>query len=151
MRIDQVMTRGLEIVSPDMTVKEAAIRMAEADVGAILVGSQEGLCGILTTRDIIIRLVAEGRDPGAVSVGDVMSSTLFVCRENDSVEQAIAEMKKRQVRRLPVVDAANKPIGIVVLSDLSKHLSSADLEQLRRVVEPHRDMDGAHPDDSEAE
>ena len=80
-----------------------------------------------------------------------MSSTLFVCSENDSVEQAIAEMKKRQVRRLPVVDAANKPIGIVVLSDLSKHLSSADLEQLRRVVEPHRDMDGAHPDDSEAE
>jgi CBS domain-containing protein len=125
--------------------------MAAADVGAILVGSQEGLCGILTSRDIIIRLVAEGRDPNAVSVQDVMSSTLFVCSENDSVEQALAEMKQRQVRRLPVVDPTNKPIGIVVLSDLSRHLSSADLEQLRRVVEPHRDMNGADPDVSEAE
>jgi CBS domain-containing protein len=141
MRIDQVMTRGLEIVPPDMTVRDAAQRMAEADIGAILVGSQDKLSGILTTRDIIIRVVVEGRDPGALLVKDVMSATLFACAEGDTLEFAAQEMKKRQVRRLPVVDAAGKPVGIVVLSDLSQHLSSPDVEQLRRVIEPHRDAD----------
>jgi CBS domain-containing protein len=139
MRIDQVMTRGLEIVSPEATVKEAATRMAAADIGAILVGSEEGLSGILTDRDIIIRVVVEGKDPNTVRVGDVMSATIFACAEDDSVEQTVAEMKKRQVRRLPVMDSDNKPVGIVALSDLAPHLSATDLEQLRRVVEPHRD------------
>jgi CBS domain-containing protein len=151
MRIGQVMTRGLEIVPPEATVKEAATRMAAADIGAILVGSEDELKGILTDRDILIRVVVEGKHPDSVLVGDVMSSTLFACAEDDSVEQAVAEMKKRQVRRLPVVDAGNRPVGIVALSDLARHVSSTDFEQLRRVVEPHRDAGEPRRDGPESE
>jgi CBS domain-containing protein len=152
MRIGEVMSRGLEIVSPDATVKEAATRMAEADVGAILVGNVDGLQGILTDRDIIIRVVVEGRDPTAVDVRDVMSATLFTCSEDDSLESVVADMKRRQVRRLPVLDARGKPVGIVTLSDLAHHLSLPDVERLRRIVEPHRDADSAtDPDNPQSE
>src|SRR5262245_40857098 len=147
MRIGEVMTRGLEIVSPDATIKEAATRMAKADVGAILVGNVDELQGISTDRDIIIRVVVEGRDPSAVDVSDVMSATLFACSEDDSLEFAVAEMKKRQVRRLPVLDVSGKPVGIVALSDLSRHLGLPDVEQLRRIVEPHRDVDSVRDQD----
>jgi CBS domain-containing protein len=139
MRIGQVMTRGLEIVPPEATIMEAATRMAAADIGAILVGSADELKGILTDRDILIRVVVEGKHPGTVLVGDIMSAMLFTCAEDDSVEQGVAEMKKRQVRRLPVIDSGNRPVGIVALSDLARHLNPTDFEQLRRVVEPHRD------------
>jgi CBS domain-containing protein len=148
MRIGEVMTRGLEIVPPGATVKEAATRMAEADVGAILIGNVDELQGILTDRDIIIRVVVEGKDPNVVDVKDVMSATVFACSEDDSLEFALSEMKKRQVRRLPVLDASGKPVGIVALSDLSRHLNLPDVEQLRRIVEPHRDVDSGRDQDT---
>jgi CBS domain-containing protein len=152
MRIGEVMSKGLEIVSPDATVKEAATRMAEADVGAILVGNVDELQGILTDRDIIIRVVVEGRDPTVVDVRDVMSATLFTCSVDDSLESVVADMKRRQVRRLPVLDARGKPVGIVTLSDLAHHLSLPDVERLRRIVEPHRDADSAtDPDNPQSE
>ena len=152
MRIGEVMSRGLEIVSPDATVREAATRMAEADVGAILVGDVDELQGILTDRDIIIRVVVEGRDPSVVDVRDVMSATLFACSEDDSLESVVAEMKRRQVRRLPVLDARGKPVGIVTLGDLALHLSLPDVERLRRIVEPHRDADSVlDPDNPQSE
>ncbi len=152
MRIAEVMSRGLEIVSPDATVREAATRMAEADVGAILVGEGSELQGILTDRDIIIRVVVEGKDPSVVQIKDVMSATLFVCSEDDSLESVVAEMKRRQVRRLPVLDARGKPVGIITLSDLARHLGLPDVERLRRIVEPHRDADSVpDPDNPQSE
>ena len=124
MRVGDVMTPGVEIVPADTTVRDAALVMAEHDIGAVLVGPEGKPAGILTDRDIIIRVVVEGRDPGAVAAGEVMSSTLFTCRDDDPVEAALGRMEERQVRRLPVVDADGRLVGIVARSDL--HRAAAD-------------------------
>ena len=140
MKVADVMTRGLELMSPDDTVKQAAVKMAEADIGAILVGTAESLEGILTDRDIILRLVVDGLGSAEVRVRDIMSSTLFCCRENDSLEQAFAEMSDRQVRRLPVLGDDDRLVGIVTLSDLCKQDPDPQRmsELLRAIAEPHR-------------
>lgn len=134
------MTRGVDPVDPTATLRQAATQMAEFDVGAVLVGTAERLEGILTDRDIILRAVVDGRHPEEVIVRDVMSSTLFGCRPDDTVESAFAEMRERQIRRMPVLDADGKPIGVVTLSDLSKAIAGPEQvqEALRDISEPHR-------------
>lgn len=140
MRVADVMSREVELVSPDATVQEAATVMAEYDVGAVLIGEAGRLDGILTDRDIILRAVVDGRDPRVVKARDVMSSTLFVCREDDTLEQAFREMSERQVRRLPVLDADGRLVGIVTLSDLGRLERDPQRvsETLRELAEPHR-------------
>jgi CBS domain-containing protein len=119
MKVSEAMTRGLEFVPADATVQEAATTMAEHDIGAVLVGSPDGLEGILTDRDIILRVVVDGRNPAEVPVGEVMSSTVFTCRSDDAVEAVAQTMQERQVRRLPVLDEEGQVVGIVARSDLA--------------------------------
>ncbi len=149
------MTRGVDPVDPTATVQQAATQMAELDVGAVLVGTAERLEGILTDRDIILRAVVDGRHPEAVIVRDVMSSTLFGCRPNDTVESAFAEMRERQIRRMPVLDDDGRPVGVVTLSDLSKAIAGPEQvqEALRDISEPHRARqaaEGAAPEQAAA-
>jgi CBS domain-containing protein len=134
------MTRAVEPVDPEATVQQAAMRMAELDVGALLVGTEEHLEGMLTDRDILMRVVVDGRHPAEVLVRDVMSSTVFACKPDDTVEVAFAEMRQRQVRRMPVLDEAGRLLGIVTLGDLSKAISGPEQvqEALRDISEPHR-------------
>ena len=141
MKVRDVMQKGIDPVAPGATVTEAALRMAELDRGAVLVGTKEALAGILTDRDVILRVVAIGSNPSDVSVGDVMSSTLFTCRDDDTLEDAFREMRERQVRRLPVMDGAGKPIGIVTFRELSRVSREPELveQALRDFAEPHAD------------
>jgi len=140
MKVADVMSRGVEVVSPDSTVQEAATAMAEYDVGAVLVGGGDGLEGILTDRDIILRAVVEGRDVTRLRVREIMSASLFTVREDDTVEAAFREMSERQVRRLPVLDRDGGLTGIVTLSDLGRLERDPRLasETLREIAEPHR-------------
>jgi CBS domain-containing protein len=118
MRVDEVMVKGVEFVTPDATVQDAAHAMAANDIGAVMVGTAEQPEGILTDRDIILRVVVQGRDVTATRVRDVMSSTLFTCEPESTAATALAEMEERQVRRLPVVDREGRVVGIVARSDL---------------------------------
>jgi CBS domain-containing protein len=140
MKVAEVMSRGVEPVAASASVQEAAIQMAEYDVGAVLIGTKEALEGILTDRDIILRLVVDGRNPAEVPARDVMSSTLFTCREDETLEAVFAQMRERQIRRMPVLDGAGKPVGIVTLSDLAKHVAAEETAggALREASEPHR-------------
>lgn len=139
MKIVEIMTTRVELIAPDATVQKAGEKMAEHDIGALLVGTAETLSGILTDRDILIRVVVEGLDPKTVRVQDVMSRQLFTCRSESRLEDAFAEMRERQVRRLPVVDESGVLVGIVTLSDLAtKGDQSAAPERLRVIAEPHR-------------
>lgn len=140
MKVAEVMSRGVDPIDPTATVQQAARQMAEFDIGAVLIGTEERLEGILTDRDVILRVVVDGRNPAEVIVRDVMSPTLYGCAPDTTVEAAFAEMRERQIRRMPVLDEAGKPLGVVTLSDLSKAISGPEQvqEALREISEPHR-------------
>lgn len=149
MKVADVMSRGVDLVPPGATVQEAAMKMAEEDIGAVVVGTDDELEGMLTDRDIILRAVVEGRDIATLLVRDLMSSTVFTCREDDNVEDAFREMSERQVRRLPVLDGGGRLVGIVTLSDLGRlnRDPRRTSEALREMAEPHRRRASASPDD----
>ncbi len=120
--VSEIMAKALEFIAPDATVQEAAILMGELDVGALPVGSAEDLLGILTDRDILFRVVAEGGDSTQVRVREVMSSSVFSCRDTDTLATAMDIMGAYHVRRLPVLDEAKHVVGWLTLSDVSRRL-----------------------------
>jgi CBS domain-containing protein len=127
MQVNEVMTRGVECVSPDATLQEAARKMKDLDVGPLPVCDNDRLAGILTDRDIAVRAVAEGRDPRATRVRDVLSPGVVYCFEDDDVQEAARLMEEKQVRRLVVLDRAKRLVGIVSLGDLAVQTSDRDL------------------------
>lgn len=117
--VTEAMSTSVETVQGDTSPVEASQRMARADIGDVLVVDSGGvLRGIVTDRDIAIRVVAEGQDPRSVRVGDVMSPAVSV-GSNATVEEAMGVMRRHDIRRTPVVDSTGKPIGVISLGDLS--------------------------------
>lgn len=104
MRVAEIMTRDVHFLRPDDTVQQAAQLMAELDTGALPVGAAAELKGILTDRDVLIRVVAQGRDPAATPVAEVMSSDVLTCAAAEEVESVVRRMESRQVRRVPVLE-----------------------------------------------
>jgi CBS domain-containing protein len=122
MRVADIMTRTVEFIPPDATVQAAATLMGEIDVGALPVGTEGDLQGILTDRDILFRVVAAGRDSARVRVREVMSNLIFGCRPEDTIEAAMDMMSSYHVRRLPVQDEAGSVVGWVTLTDIARRL-----------------------------
>ncbi len=122
MRVADMMARTIEFIAPDATVQSAATLMGEIDVGALPVGTEADLQGILTDRDILFRVVAAGRDSARTRVREVMSNMIFSCGPDDTVEAAMDIMSSYHVRRLPVQDEAGAVVGWVTLSDIARRL-----------------------------
>jgi CBS domain-containing protein len=122
LRVDEVMSGDVEFIAGEASVKEAAELMGELEVGALPVGSADALQGVVTDRDILYRLVAAGRDPGATLVRDIMSAPVVTCRPEDSVQAAMDLMAAHHARRLAVCDPSGKVTGWITLSDLSRRL-----------------------------
>ncbi len=118
--VSEVMSTSVETVQADTSLVEATQRMGRADIGDVLVVDAAGaLRGIVTDRDIAIRVVAEGQDPRKIRAGDVMSPAVSV-GPNANVEEAMAVMRQHDIRRIPVVDTTGgRPIGVISLGDLS--------------------------------
>lgn len=125
MTVADLMTSDVEFVPPDTPVSEAAAIMGDLGVGALPIGTADDLQGILTDRDILFRVVARNREP-ATLVGDVMTTTIFSCRPEDSVAAALNLMGARNIRRLPVLDNNGRVVGLVTLSDLSRTMLLRD-------------------------
>ncbi len=117
-RIEDVMTPYPKAVDADAPVTEAAATMRDADVGDVIVLAGGTLCGIVTDRDIAVRVVAAGRDPSQTKVGDICTTEVAVLSPDDNVGDAVRLMREHDVRRLPVV-VDGQPIGIVSLGDLA--------------------------------
>jgi CBS domain-containing protein len=116
------MTQAPEYLKEDAPVREAAERMAGEDVGALPVCDTGGhLIGMVTDRDIVVKLIANGDDPGSVKVGELTGdqSEVVTIGADDSVEEALRTMADHQVRRLPVIDG-DEMIGVVAQADLAK-------------------------------
>lgn len=116
--IRDVMTPDPVCVDPHDSAAEAARRMREVDSGAILVAEDGRLKGLLTDRDIVVRAIAEGRDPTQVEVQEICSADVQALRPDDDVDRAVQLMRDRHVRRIPVVEG-ERPVGIVSIGDLA--------------------------------
>ncbi|MEZ7005886.1 CBS domain-containing protein [Streptomyces sp. SCSIO 75703] len=119
-RIRDVMSPAAAAVEPMTTVARAALLMREEDVGDLLVTYDCDLFGVLTDRDIVLRAVAEGRDPGTTTVGAVCTPPPVVTlAPEDTTDHAADLMRRHAVRRLPVVERGGVPVGVVSLGDLA--------------------------------
>lgn len=133
MQLRDIMTRDVDVVRPEAPIREAAMKMRALDVGPIPVCDGERLIGMLTDRDITVRAVAEGRDPNATAVRDVMTPEVAFCFEDQDVEQAATLMEQRQIRRLPILNQQKRLVGIVSLGDLA--LGTRDPERVGQTLE----------------
>ncbi|GMT99431.1 CBS domain-containing protein [Corallococcus caeni] len=126
--------KTVAVILPGQSVAEAAQRMRDQHVGALVV-VQDDLrpVGVLTDRDIVTRLVAERRDATAVAISDVMSRAPAVMRVEDTLDQTLFAFRKQGVRRLPIVDGQGRVAGLVSLDDLLV-LLSAELDQTAAAV-----------------
>src|SRR3954452_239883 len=122
MKVSDLMIRHVEFIEPEASVEDAAAFMGELNVSALPIGTAEDLKGIITDRDILYRLVAEGKDPRRTPVMQIASEAMFSCRPEDDLTIAMDLMASQNVRRLPVLDDAQRVIGWLTLSDLSRHL-----------------------------
>jgi len=120
MKVSDIMTRDVRLLSPDQTIREAAKLMAEVDAGALPVGENDRLVGMITDRDIVIRAVAQGKSADT-KVADVMSKEMLYCLDTDAIDDVGRNMAKAQVRRLPVVNKDKRLVGIVSLGDLARN------------------------------
>lgn len=118
MQIKEVMSRGVQVISPDATIAEAAQSMRDGDFGMMPVGENDRLVGAISDRDIAVRGLAEGRD-GTAKVRDVMSDGVHWAFDDEPVERAAQIMSEYQVRRLPIVNRDKRLVGIVALADLA--------------------------------
>jgi CBS domain-containing protein len=119
-KVREVMTSNPETCSTDATVAEAAKAMAKHDVGPIPVVDGERIVGLLTDRDIVVRVVAEGLNPESTTVGEVASSDLSTVSPDEDLDQALRLLAERQVRRLPVVEG-DRLVGILAQADIARH------------------------------
>ncbi len=132
-RISQILSeRELYWVEKDQTVAEVAGRMAELRVGAILVLENGRLCGIFSERDLLRRVVVEGRDPGALLVGDVMTPNPAAIEESATADEAIAVMHAHNCRHLPVL-REDKVVQMVSMRDLMHFDLDRKAEEIRHM------------------
>lgn len=129
--IRDIMTPSPHTIQPTASVMEAAHIMRKSDVGDVIVVEGKRLFGILTDRDIVVRVLAEGRDPEITPVSDVCSRELTAVGPTDSIGTTVRVMREKAIRRLPVVEESGEVIGIVSLGDVAverdPHSALADI------------------------
>ncbi|MCM2253884.1 MAG: CBS domain-containing protein [Ramlibacter sp.] len=135
--IKDVMSRDVQVISPDATIAEAAQCMRDGDFGMMPVGENDRMIGTISDRDIAIRAVAQGQG-GDAKVRDVMSDGVCWAYEDDPVERAAQLMSEKQIRRLPIVNRDKRLVGILALGDLAvKETEKGSVaEALSEISEP---------------
>ncbi|MDX3924249.1 MAG: CBS domain-containing protein [Shinella sp.] len=136
MQIADIMTRSAHVATPDETLQEVARQMINHDIGFLPVVDQNGLAGTITDRDIVVRAIAAGRD-GTTHVGDIMTTNITCCFEDEDVDEVVGSMGTLQLRRLAVLDRNNRLVGVVSLADAARGSSTDSAgDALREIVEP---------------
>ena len=141
MLLKEIMTTDVEVIEPETSITNAAKKMRSLDVGALPVCDGRRLVGMVTDRDITIRVTAEARNPDSTCVRDCMSPEIVYCFDDQDVEEAERVMQEKQIRRLPVLTRDKQLAGIVALGDLAT--KTGDIQQVgrttREVSEPARE------------
>jgi CBS domain-containing protein len=144
MQVRDVMTKNVEVIRPEDTLRDAAQKMKALDVGAMPVCDGERLVGMLTDRDITIRAAAEGLDPNQTTAQETMTPEVYYCFENQNIEDAALLMMEKQIRRLPIINNEKKLVGIVSLGDVAvetqdDELSGSTLEEISKSSKSKRE------------
>ncbi len=119
MLVREIMSANVEFIAPYTSLKDAAMKMRNSDIGVLPVGEDEKLVGMVTDRDITVRGVANGRDPEQTKVSDVMSDEVFYLFDDQTLEDAEKSMSELQVRRLPVVNREKRLVGLLSIGDMA--------------------------------
>jgi CBS domain-containing protein len=132
MLVRECMTKQVELGHPDMTLREAARKMRDGDFGVLPIGDNDRLVGMVTDRDLCIRGLAEGMDPDATAVREIMTKGVLYCYEDQSLDEIAENMGENQVRRLPVLNRQKRLVGILSLGDLA--LTDIDAEEVEECL-----------------
>lgn len=124
MLVKEIMTKEVKYVEPEQTIKEVAELMRKHDIGALPVGENDRLVGMITDRDIVIRAISKGSDPATTKVRDVMTPKCLYCLEEQTIEELGKNVSDNQLHRMPVLNKDKRMVGIVSLADLSIRGSS---------------------------
>jgi CBS domain-containing protein len=135
MRVGEAMSRDVRLCTPGSSIRDCAKLMAEIDAGAVPVGENDRLIGMITDRDIAVRAVAQGKGPDT-PVREVMSAEVKYVFEDEEVEHVAKNMGELQVRRLPVVSRDKRLVGIVSLADLAQKQQKAAAKAVSGISKP---------------
>ncbi len=138
MKVRDIMTGTIKTVGYDTTVHEAAVKMKSFDIGSLPVIQNGRIVGMITDRDIVVRVVAAKMDPQTTRVGTVMSSHSVSCSDDTDIEEAARIMGEHQVHRLLVIDDNSRIAGILSIGDIARKVDDEHLlhEVLAQVCEP---------------
>jgi CBS domain-containing protein len=137
MKVKQAMHSGVDWCAPETRLSDIARIMRDADVGAVPIGENDRLIGMVTDRDIVCRGLADSRDPSKLTARDVMTKGIVYCTENQSIEDAIHMMEEKKIRRMPVINDKKRMTGMLSLGDLS-HSAGHELSgELAEAVSAH--------------
>jgi CBS domain-containing protein len=138
MKVKEVMHKGVDWVSPDTPISEIAKLMRKHDIGAIPIGENDQLIGMVTDRDIVCKGLAEdGFDANRATAREVMTPGIHCCGEEDDLTKAVRHMEELKVRRLPVINKKNRMVGILSLGDISRSAPNDLLSEIVKSVSAH--------------
>jgi len=130
----EIMTPNAQCIGTEDSVREAATRMARLGVGALpICGADNRLKGMLTDRDIVVKVLAQGRDPQSVRAGELAQGEAVTIGADDDAEEILHTMSRYQIRRLPVIDG-HQLVGIVAMADVARALPDAKVGDLLEAV-----------------
>jgi CBS domain-containing protein len=138
MKVKDAMHKGVKWVSPDTLVTEVAKLMREYDIGAVPIGENDRLIGMVTDRDIVCKgLTQDGFDAARATARDVMTPGIHCCREQDDLAKAVKHMETLQVRRLAVINNGKRMVGILSLGDVGHSAPTELLSECVKTVSAH--------------
>ncbi len=138
MKVKEAMHKGVDWVAPDTPLADLAKLMRQHDIGAIPIGENDRLVGMVTDRDIVCKGVAEdGFDAHRATARDVMTPGIHCCSEDDDLAKAIRHMESLKIRRLPVINKSKRMVGILALGDISHSASTELVSECMRSVSAH--------------
>jgi len=137
MKVKKIMHKGVQWFSPETPITTLAKTMQKYDIGAIPIGENDRLVGMVTDRDIAVRGLANGKNISKLTAGDVMTKGVFWCREDDNASDAVRLMESKRVRRLPVINDRKRMVGMLSLGDISHAASQATAAETLKAVSAH--------------
>jgi CBS domain-containing protein len=142
MKVKKAMHKGVQWADPGTSVIKLAKLMREHDIGAIPIGENDRLIGMVTDRDIVCRCIAAGLDPDTAKARDVMTEGIVFCLDKQELDDATRVMERKKVRRLPVIDGKRRMIGMLSLGDVYHAAPRAISKEAMQGVSAHHGPGG---------